>query len=331
MSDPHRPGGPGRTPNDASDREPGPSLRRQVEVTRPPTPADAHATHDRVLVSAFVAGDVEGAEEDRARRLVSTCAECAELASDLAAMASALRDLPSPVRTRDFRITPEQAAAMDRRGIRRFLDVGRPRLAFARPLGSGLAALGIAGLLLTSLGAAHPAMILSNVGSPIGGAAGAPRYAASAVPEAAATNGSDTSSNGGVAAPSAAASAAAAGSATADQSSPRAVPSAAASAAAAGATAGATPSPPSSAYDARGLGSIPPVSSPAPLPATSAAPARPPSTLTPATGGSPGLGKSAPGAGSASEGEVPLLPAASVVALLAGLGLLGADVVARRR
>ena len=274
--------------------EPPARSRRPTDVTRPQGSPDHHSFHDQVLVAAFVAGDLEGPAADTARRLVSGCDACAELATDLTALASAIRDLPSPVRTRDFRITPEQAAAIDRRGIPRLLPGIRLGLGFARPLGGGLAALGVAGLLFTSLPASQPAMILSNVGSAVGGSARAPAYAATTAPEAASTNGTDTTSKGGVAAPSAASSAAASGGA------------------------------------ARDLASIPPVPlSTQPSP-TAPAPAILPSTPLPVTG-TPTPRTPAPNAAGPSQGEIPLLPAASVAALLAGLGLLGADRLARRR
>jgi hypothetical protein len=62
----------------------------------------------------------------------------------------ALSTVPAPVRTHDFRITAEQAASLRPRGLARLLaPLASARFAFAGPAGAGLAALGIAGLLLS--------------------------------------------------------------------------------------------------------------------------------------------------------------------------------------
>jgi hypothetical protein len=116
---------------------------------------DHHADHDRLLVAAYAAGDATGADLDQAISLVAACPECAELHRDLRAIASALPDLPPPARSRDFRLTPGQAAALRPAGWRRWLaPLAGPRFSFAAPMGTGLATLGIAGLLLAgALGA----------------------------------------------------------------------------------------------------------------------------------------------------------------------------------
>ncbi len=57
--------------------------------------------------------------------------------------------LPAPARTRDFRLTPEQAASLRPAGWRRLLaPFAGPKFAFAGPLGAGLATLGLAGILV---------------------------------------------------------------------------------------------------------------------------------------------------------------------------------------
>ena len=112
-----------------------------------PAPAD-HAAHDAVLVAAYAAGDAEGPGLEAATALVAGCADCAALHHDLRAIAAALPELPAPARTRDFRLTPGQAASLRPSGWRRLLaPFAGPRFAFAAPLGSGLAALGIVGIL----------------------------------------------------------------------------------------------------------------------------------------------------------------------------------------
>ena len=116
---------------------------------------DSHADHDPLAIAAFAAGDAAGPELDDALALVATCPDCAALHHDLRAIAAALPALPAPARPRDFRLAPEQAASLRPAGWRRLLaPLAGPRFAFAGPLGTGLATLGIAGLLVAgSLGA----------------------------------------------------------------------------------------------------------------------------------------------------------------------------------
>ena len=110
---------------------------------------DHQTDHDPQLIAAHAAGDAEGADLDRARDLVATCDECAALHHDLRAIAAAMPAIPAPARTRDFRLTPEQAASLRPAGWRRLLaPLAGPRFAFAAPLGGSLAALGLAGVLL---------------------------------------------------------------------------------------------------------------------------------------------------------------------------------------
>jgi anti-sigma factor RsiW len=119
----------------------------------PHIPDNAHDTHDLELVAAYAAGDAGTGALERATALVATCSECAALHHDLRAIAAALPELPAPVRPRDFRLTPEQAASLRPGGIRGLLAAfSGPRFAFATPLGTGLAALGIVGVLVASGG-----------------------------------------------------------------------------------------------------------------------------------------------------------------------------------
>ena len=129
-----------------------------------PIPA-SHADHDPLAVAAHAAGDATGSELDDALALVAGCADCAALHHDLRAIALAMPALPAPVRTRDFRLTPEQAASLRPPAWRRLLaPLAGPRFAFAGPLGTGLATLGIAGFLLAG-----------TVGMPLAGTAAAPQ------------------------------------------------------------------------------------------------------------------------------------------------------------
>jgi hypothetical protein len=130
------------------DPDPDPAL----VASAPAVPAD-HAAHDPVLVAAYAAGDATGTELEAATALVTACTACATLHRDLRLIAAALPGLPAPRRTRDFRLTPQQAASLRPAGWRRLLaPFASPRFAFAAPLGSGLAVLGIAGILLAGTG-----------------------------------------------------------------------------------------------------------------------------------------------------------------------------------
>ncbi len=85
--------------------------------------------------------------------------------------------MPAPRRTRDFRLTAEEAASLRPAGWRRLLaPFAGPRFAFAAPLGSGLAALGLVGILL------------AGTGLPLGGATAG---AAPAEAERATSNGAE--------------------------------------------------------------------------------------------------------------------------------------------
>ncbi|HVL54750.1 MAG TPA: hypothetical protein VM344_10890 [Vitreimonas sp.] len=134
-----------------------------------PEPHPSHQTHDQLLVAAHVAGDTAGRDLDEAQRLLAGCPSCAELAADLRALARASSDLPTPVRSRDFRLSPNDAARLRRGGWRRFVGVlAGPRFAFAQPLGAAVAALGLAGFLFVAL----PGVPLGSAGaaplSPVG-------------------------------------------------------------------------------------------------------------------------------------------------------------------
>ena len=108
-----------------------------------------HRNHDPLVIAAYAAGDADGADLEQARDLVAACDDCAALHHDLRAISAALPATPAPVRPRDFRLTPEQAAQLRPAGWRRFLaPLAGPRFAFAAPLGGSLAALGIAGILI---------------------------------------------------------------------------------------------------------------------------------------------------------------------------------------
>src|SRR4249919_389914 len=127
-----------------------------------------HLTHDPEVVAAYAAGDATGPD------LAAACTECAELHRDLRAIATALPELPVPARTRDFRLTPEQAASLQPSGWRGVLAaLASPRFRLAAPLGTGLAAAGLAGLLLATPGGLIPASSGTS-GAPTTSESGAP-------------------------------------------------------------------------------------------------------------------------------------------------------------
>ncbi len=120
-------------------------------------PSTTHADHDELLMAAFAAGDLRGAELAAATELVASCPGCAALATDLGLIRAAIAGLPTPRRTRDFRLTEADAARLRPAGWRRFLvPFGGPRLAFTQPMAAGLATLGIVGILLSALPTSLP-------------------------------------------------------------------------------------------------------------------------------------------------------------------------------
>jgi len=118
----------------------------------PPAPHSpaAEAEHHAVLIAALEAGDLAGAELTAAESLAASCAGCATLLLDLATIRGAMTDLPVPARRRDYRLSVEDAAHLRPSGWRRLVEwLAAPR-STVRPLATGLATLGVVGLLLTS-------------------------------------------------------------------------------------------------------------------------------------------------------------------------------------
>jgi hypothetical protein len=154
-------------------------------------PALTHLSndHDETLIARLAAGDLTETEAGQARALAESCPACAQLETDLRSIMAATAGLPAPSRTRDFRLTDADAARLRRTGWRRLLGrFGDPRLAFTRPLATGLVALGIAGLVFAGAPAflqAGGASTAAPAQAPVAGAFGA-------LPAA---SGSDSSSN----------------------------------------------------------------------------------------------------------------------------------------
>ncbi len=156
-------------------------------------PVADQADHAALVVS-FDAGDLAGAERERAVVLLASCPGCSELAADLAAIRLATAALPAPRRMRDFRLTDADAARLSPTRWRRFLGWLAAPGSAVRPLAGGLAAIGVAGLLLTTVpGILQPGSLAAPAYAP----APAPDKALGAAP-------SDAIRTGGGAAPTAA-------------------------------------------------------------------------------------------------------------------------------
>ena len=135
----------------------------------PHSPA-AEAQDHASLIVALDAGDLAGAELLAAEALATSCPGCAALLPDLAAIRVAMAALPVPPRRRDYRLTTGDAARLRPSGLRRLLEWLAAPGSAVRPLATGLATLGVVGLLLTSG--------LSGMLSGFGGAGAAPVPAA---------------------------------------------------------------------------------------------------------------------------------------------------------
>lgn len=161
---------------------------------RADAPAGPHAAHDLLLVAARAAGDVHEAELARADAIVAACPECASLASDLQAIATATADLPAAPRTRDFFLIPADAERLRPNGYRRLVAaIAGSRVRLARPLAGGLMTVGLAGLLVAALPGLAPNAATtglpfdayrpeSSSGTPIGAAGGQSGPDTTAVP-----------------------------------------------------------------------------------------------------------------------------------------------------
>ena len=114
--------------------------------------AGTHRDHDPILISAAAAADVNGRSLTETRWLLARCADCRLLAADLRAIAAATRQVPPVRRPRGFTIDPGAVGGMGRVRWRRLLGaMGGPRFGLAAPVGGALTALGLAGMLLTTV------------------------------------------------------------------------------------------------------------------------------------------------------------------------------------
>jgi hypothetical protein len=156
-----------------------------------PHVSESHAQHDPLLVASLAAGDLAGAERDHATAQIASCADCAELHADLILIARATAALPPAVAPRDFTLTPEQAAALRPGGWRRLVAaISGSRPLMSRQLGIGLATIGLAGLLVSTL----PSIQFGNAGTGTAAAPAQPAAPAAAV-AGSASGGGETSTD----------------------------------------------------------------------------------------------------------------------------------------
>lgn len=114
---------------------------------------DDHAGHDRQLVVAYACGDLHGEDVADARSLVARCRRCAALVDEIALISSATRrDLVAPPRSRDFRLTSDDAERSRGNAVSRLLRrLGSPRLQVLQPLAGAAMAIGLVLMLTTSV------------------------------------------------------------------------------------------------------------------------------------------------------------------------------------
>jgi hypothetical protein len=288
-------------------------------VTRLPGP-DPHSGHDLLLIAAFAVDDVSDAEREEAEALIRECSACAALAADVRSIQRATSALPVPVRTRDFRLTPDDAERLRPRGWRRWVAVlGSPGFAPGRPLAVAFTTLGVVGLLLATIPevgsylpfAAQNERTAMSASDRQGGGAPGPRAPTSPGSQVAPSYG-DTSEGGSSPEPAV--------------GSP-ATPSAAASPVPAYGVASPVASAPPGPTGAPGEAGVPVPGSAAPGNATAASPATSDGTGKDSAAGIPPT--PAPSRTSAS-GSTPWLAGISIALLAAGLGLFLARWLVRR-
>jgi hypothetical protein len=73
---------------------------------------DGHATHDLERIAALLDADLSPADRMAGEAMAASCPDCTRLRDDLFALARATAEMPSPERTRDFRLTPADAARL---------------------------------------------------------------------------------------------------------------------------------------------------------------------------------------------------------------------------
>jgi hypothetical protein len=126
--------------------------------------APGHARHDRLLVVRYAAGDLDATDLKQASAQVDQCTDCARLAADINSLHASLAAMPAPKRTRDFRLTAEQAEHLRGSAFDRFLRrLAMPKLGILRPV----AGVGVAlGLVIAAVGGVPSAYFASSAGAP---------------------------------------------------------------------------------------------------------------------------------------------------------------------
>ncbi len=127
-------------------REPDGSGARHAPVTaQTPGTERAHESHDRLLVARHAVGDDLAADERAALvALLASCPSCDRLVEELAVVRRTTAASLSPMRARDFRITPQQARALRPSAWRRLLArLSAPRMDRLRPVAGATLAVGI--------------------------------------------------------------------------------------------------------------------------------------------------------------------------------------------
>jgi len=143
--------------------------------------AQRHAHHDTLLIAGLAAGDLIAADRLRADALLADCADCRSLRDDLIAIAAATRALPATRAPRDFRLSADQAARLQRRGWLATLLAPLSRAGSAsRPIATAFTTLGLAGVFVATMLAGFGGATAAGPGLAGGGAASAPEAASPA-------------------------------------------------------------------------------------------------------------------------------------------------------
>jgi len=126
-----------------------------------------HRRHDRLLVARFAAADSYAGEADAAQALVASCGECAALVSDIQVLSKAIGELPAPRRTRDFRLSPEQAERLHGSWLERLMrTLAAPSSAMLRPIAGVAMSIGLVLVVVGALPQTMPAQSGFEAGVP---------------------------------------------------------------------------------------------------------------------------------------------------------------------
>lgn len=125
-------------------------------------PGPDHQSHDRLLLVRLASDDLSREEQPAAEALRAACADCAALVRDIRLISRATARLPVPRRTRDFRLSSEQAHGARGSLMRRLMGrLSAPSLGILQPLGAAAVAIGfvlvVVGMGLPSMSGASPA------------------------------------------------------------------------------------------------------------------------------------------------------------------------------